>query len=72
MTFHSFHKHVAPLKTMKLYKSKREMLEGGLNSWNYKVNWQLWHTETHPSSHVLIERCLKNIRETCETPGLPG
>lgn len=54
VTFHSFHWYIASLKTIKLSKSKREMLEGGLSSSNYKVNWQWSHTETHPSPHVLI------------------
>lgn len=72
MTFHSFHKYITPLKTIKLYKSKREMLEGRFSSLNYKVNWQWLHTETYPSPHVLIGWHLKKYEKVCETPGLPG
>lgn len=54
MTSYSLHRHISTLKTMKLHKSEREMLEGGLSSLNYKVNWQWMHTETHPSPYVLI------------------
>lgn len=73
MIFHSFHRCFGPLNTVKLHKSERERIEGGLGTLNAKVNWQLLHTETHPSPHVLTGWLLRKKRgeKVCDTPGLP-